>query len=267
MTTETQAALIDTIRSVLSADPDVEAAWVAGSLGAGGGDAFSDVDILIMAPAGCASEVAKRYAGDLSAIASTVLVNLLFGRVVSAVADDWRRFDLSFVEPGELVRYDRNRLTSLFNRTEHEPPAGNTRPHRVDPEALGKAIAEFWRVLGLSVVGVGREEYIVCLSGQELMRRIIVDVMLDENGVGVAERGGALKRNPLLSAGQRAELDALAPVHADRAGILAGNAALTAIFLPRARRLAASVGATWPDALEAATRAHILRNLGQTLPD
>ncbi|MBX3485066.1 hypothetical protein [Phenylobacterium sp.] len=265
MTTGAQRALIETIRAVLSGDSDVDAAWLAGSLGAGGGDAFSDVDILALAPAGRAGEVAARYAADLSAIAPVVLVNVLYSRVVSAVADDWRRFDLSFVEPAELDRYDRNRLTPLFNRIGHEPPAGNTPPHRVEPEALGRTIAEFWRVLGLSVVGLGRGEHVVSLSGQELLRRMIVDLMLDENGVGVAERGGALRRNPLLTPEQRAELAALPPVRADREGILAGNAALAAVFLPRARRLAARVGAPWPDALEAATRAHLLRHLDQAL--
>ena len=100
-----------------------------------------DVDILALTPAGRAGEVAKRYAADLSAIAPAVLVMTLYGRVVSAVTDDWRRFDLSFVEPAELSRYDRDRLAALFNRTGHEPPAGNTPPHRVDPAQLSQIIA------------------------------------------------------------------------------------------------------------------------------
>jgi len=267
MITDAQRGLIDAIQACLSVDPEVEAAWLAGSLGAGGGDAFSDVDVLALTPADRAGDVAARYAGDLSAIAPTVLVMTLFGRVVSAVTDDWRRFDLSFVEPGELARHDRDRLVPLFNRSSLEPPAGNTPPHRIDPAQLSRTIAEFFRILGLSVVGLGREEYVVSLSGQELLRRILVDLMLDENGVSQAERGGALKRNPLLTAEQRAELLALPPGRTDREGILASNAALAAAFLPRARRLAAKVGAEWPSALEAATRAHLLRHLGVVLLD
>lgn len=266
MASEAQQSLIDAIRAALSDDPEVEAAWLAGSLGAGGGDAFSDVDILALTPSGRAFDVARRYAANPSAIAPTVLVNILFARVVSAVTDDWRRFDLSFVEPGELARYDRARLAPLFNRTGHEPPKGGTPPHRIDPAQLAATIAEFYRVLGLSVVGLGRAEYIVCLSGQELLRRMILDLMLDENGVRPNDRGGALRRNPLLTEAQRAELAALPAVKADHEGILAGNLALAAIFLPRARRLAAHIGAPWPSALETATRDHLRRHLGVDLP-
>ena len=266
MVTDVQQGLIDAIHAALAADTDVEAAWLAGSLGAGAGDAYSDVDILALAPTGRASAVAARYAADLSVIAPTVLVNILFGRVVTAVTDDWRRFDLSFVEPGDLGRYDAGRLTQLFNRGAQKPPRGGAPPHRIDPTKLADSIAEFYRILGLSVVGLGRREYIVSLSGHELMRRMILDLMLDENGVGVLERGGALKRNPLLTAEQRAELAALQPVTPDHDGVLAGNLALAAIFFPRARRLATAVGVTWPDALEAATRAHLRRNLGVELP-
>src|SRR4051812_30312356 len=98
MPTPAQQDLIDAIRRALSADADVEAAWLAGSLGAGGGDAFSDVDILALTAERRVGEVVARYGADLSAIAPTVLVNTLFGRVVSVVTDDWRRFDLSFVQ-------------------------------------------------------------------------------------------------------------------------------------------------------------------------
>src|SRR5215472_15997186 len=111
MITDVQQELIEAIRACLSADPDVAAAWLAGSLGAGGGDAFSDVDVLALAPAGRAGAVAARFTADLSAIAPTVLVMNLSGRVVSAVADDWRRFDLTFIEPAELDRHYRDRLS------------------------------------------------------------------------------------------------------------------------------------------------------------
>lgn len=266
MATEAQQSLIDAIRAALADDAEVEAAWLAGSLGAGGGDAFSDVDILALTPTGRASEVARCYAANPAAIAPTVLVNTLFGRVVSAVTDDWCRFDLSFVEASELARYDRGRLTPLFNRTGLEPANGPAPPHRIDPAQLATTVAEFYRILGLSVVGLGRAEYIICLSGQELLRRMILDLMLDENGVGANDRGGALRRNPFLTEAQRAELAALPDVKADHDGIVAGNLALAAIFLPRARRLAARIGASWPAALEVATRDHLRRHLGVDLP-
>jgi len=44
--------------------------------------------------------------------------------------------------------------------------------------------------------------------------------------------------------------------------LIAANLALAAIFLPRARRLAAQTGMTWPTAFEAATRRHLKERLG-----
>lgn len=266
MTTVPQRELIAAIEACLSADPDIEAAWLAGSLGAGRGDAFSDVDVLVLTAQGRVADVVKRYGADLSGIAPTVLVNTLFGRVLSVVTEDWSRFDLSFVEGAELDRYDRARLTPMFNRGGREPPVQPPSTYCPRPDDLTRMIEEFLRVQGLGVVGLGRGEYVVCLSGGELLRKMTVDLMLDENGVGPGERGGALRRNPMLTAEQRAELAGLPPVAADHDTILSANLALAAIFLPRARRLAQRIGATWPQALEAATRAHLAKHLGVQLP-
>ena len=112
------------------------------------------------------------------------------------------------------------------------------------------------------MVGAGREEYVLMLSGIDILRRLTIDLMLEENGVSPADRGGALHRQPLLTADQRRELAGLAPVAADRAGALGANAALAKIFLPRARRLAARIGMAWPEAFEAATRRHLQHHLG-----
>jgi hypothetical protein len=266
MITDAQRDLVAAIEACLHADPDIEAAWLAGSLGMGGGDAFSDVDVLVLTAHGRVADVVQRYGADLSGIAPAVLVNILFGRVLSVVTDDWRRFDLSFVQGAELDRYDRARLTPMFNRTGREPPLLAPTPYQPRPDDLTRVVEEFFRVQGLGVVGLGRREYVVCLSGIELLRKMTVDLMLDENGVGPAERGGALRRNPMLTAEQRAELAALAPVPADHDGVLAANLALAAIFLPRARRLAQRIGALWPRALEAATQAHLAKHLGVQLP-
>jgi predicted nucleotidyltransferase len=263
--TSKQQALLDAIVRVLTADIDIEAAWLAGSLGRGDGDTFSDVDVLALAR-GTAGETGRRYARDVAAIAEPALVQLLFGgRILNVITTDWERFDISFVEAGELARFDADRLTPLFNRGERAPPRGDGGPYRPAPETVLRLINEYLRVLGLLVVALGRQEYGLALNGIDILRRLTVDLMLEENGVGPPERGGALRRNPLLTPDQRRELAALAPVTADPAGLIAANVALTAIFLPRARRLAAATGTTWPSVFEAATRRHLKERLGLSI--
>lgn len=265
--TADQQGLLEAITAVLARDAEIEAAWLGGSLGRGEGDAFSDVDVLVLVAEGRGVEVGLRYAGDLSAIAEPALINPLYGgRIVNVVTTDWRRFDLSFAEPGDLARYDAAKLTPLFNKGEWTPPVREAQPYRATAESVLPLINEFLRVAGLLPVAVGRQEWILALSGLEILRRLTLDLMLEENGVGPAERGGALRRNPFLTAEQRAALEGLAPAGADRDSLFAANQEIAAVFLPRARRLAERVGAEWPTVFEEATRRHLQVRVGLKLP-
>ncbi|MFI4934972.1 MAG: hypothetical protein ACHP7N_10165 [Caulobacterales bacterium] len=236
---------------------------MAGSLGRGKGDQFSDVDVLVLAADGRLDAVVARYVRDVSPIAEPGLVTPLFGgRLLSVVTADWRRFDLAFAEAGDLGRYDSAALTPLFNRAGRSPPRGGYITYRPQPEQLLRLVNEFLRILGLSVAGIGREEYVLGLTGVDLLRKLTMDLMLEENAVAPIDRGGALHRNPLLTPEQRLEFDTLAPVVADRDGIIAANLALAERFLPRARRLADRIGMVWPSAFEASTRRHLQQSLG-----
>lgn len=263
MPTPEQQALIDALRRWLDREPTVEAAWLAGSLGKGGGDRYSDVDLLLLVADGAHAEVSSSLAETLGEVIKPVLVNKLFGgRVLNVVTDDWQRFDLSFVEAADLARYNAAELTGLFNRTDHVPPTRADAPYQTPPDTLLKLVQEFLRVLGLSVGAMGREEYQLALNGIDLLRRMTMDLMLEENGVSPARRGGALHRNPFLTAEQRAELAALPPLSANRESVIETNRAFAAIFLPRAHRLAASIGMAWPSNFEDATRRHLKQGLG-----
>ena len=245
---------------------DIEAAWLAGSLGRGLGDQFSDVDILVLVASETLRDVSNRWVQDANRIAPIVYMNALFGgRVLNAITLDWQRFDVSFIDPMQLEQYDRRRLRPLFNRNRAEPPIRETAPYRTSPEVLRALVEEFIRVLGLGPVGIGRGEHIVAMSGIELLRQMALSLMLEENSVSLPDRGGALRRNPLLTAEQRQELESVPPIWADRGSILAAQARLATIFLPRARRLADRIGMTWPQAFEDATRRRLQAELGLSL--
>ncbi len=85
--------------------------------------------------------------------------------------------------------------------------------------------------------------------------------MLEENGVAPWKRGGALHRNALLTEDQREALVSIPPQSATRESVIQAHSAFAAIFLPRAKRLAARVGVTWPAEFEEATRRSLLRSL------
>lgn len=266
MITEDQRRLIETLQVLLQAEPNVEAAWLAGSLGAELGDEFSDVDILVLARENTADDVSSVLAGELDRAIKPVLVTHLFGgRVLSVVTQEWSRFDLSMIEPADLARQNGLRLKSLFNHGNLNPPFQQETPYQTSQEQLLALVREFLRVLGLAAVGIGRGEYVVAMSGIGYLRGMTVDLMLEENAVPTWKRGGALRRNPLLTAEQIVALEALPSLRADKESVTEGNQALAALFIPRARRLAEKIAMPWPDELELATRRHLETKLGWQL--
>jgi predicted nucleotidyltransferase len=267
MPTVEQQALIDRLEALLGAEPQVSAVWLAGSLGKGAGDQFSDVDLLVLVEDGALAAAAEAIVARLAEIVTPVLINRLYaGRIVNVVTDDWQRFDLSFVEAGDLARYNAQDLQALFNRAGVAPPDRPPGPYTTDPAQLLGLVQEFLRVLGMLPGALGREEFEIGLRGLDLLRGMAMDLFLEENGVSPAQRGGALRRNPFFNAEQRAALASIPPLSADRESLLAGNLAVASIFLPRARLLAARIGMDWPDAFEAATRRRLKVALGLDLP-
>jgi len=262
MPTPDQQRLIDRVAAHLDADAGVEALWVAGSLGKGQGDAFSDIDLLVLAADGQAGELSARLARDFVPAFEVVLLNSLYGgRVLSMVTADWARLDMTLAQREDLGRYDAKALTAIFNKGESNPPDQPDTSYRTAPEQLLKLVREFMRVLGLLPVALGREEYDLALSGTDMLRQMSFELMLEENGIAPAKRGGALHRNPLLTDEQRAAFRALPTVAAERESLIAGNTAFAQLFLPRARRLANEIGMVWPAELEEALRRRLLNSL------
>jgi predicted nucleotidyltransferase len=264
MITTAQQGLISAITKALERDARIEAAWLAGSLGRSEGDAFSDVDVIVLCQDGKAGEIASTP--GLLDFAKPVQVNALYGgRILNVITQAWQRFDLVFVEEQDLTRYNAKDLKPLFNRGTREPPRTEPLLYKVTPEDLSKLVNEFFRVLSLAPVGLGRKEYIVALSGIELLRKMTIDLMLMENDVGQQQRGGALRLNPFLSSEQIELVQSLPAVAAERDSLVRSQTAISQLFLPRARALAARIGMSWPVALEEASRAHLKTQLGLEL--
>ncbi|MGF7168951.1 hypothetical protein FHS91_000606 [Sphingobium xanthum] len=265
--TPEQRDIIDRAAAHLSADDRIEALWLAGSLGQGGGDQWSDVDLLACCAAGTKAAVSQDLAVSIAQIAPPLLVNSLFGGIViNVVAEGWRRFDISLAEPGDLGRYDPAVLTTLFNRSGIEPGGRFPESYRATPQSVLPIVNEFLRVLGLAPVGAGRGELMLLMAGIELLRGMTVNLMLEENGIGPWARGGMLSRDLYLTEEQKAALFALPPLAPTLESTFEGNVAIARIFLPRARALLEAIGGDWPEAFERETRAHLRATLGLEIP-
>jgi hypothetical protein len=263
MPTPDHDAMIERLRQVLTADERVESAWLSGSLGKGTADAWSDVDVTCVVEeediAACVSE----YAGPRNPIGSTVHQIAPFGRVAANTATNLFRYDLAFMTPAQFRHVDPATVKPLVRAT--RPPTGVTRPNQKDGAKLAAEAAEFIRILGLLPVAVGRREWIVASEGAGLMRRAIVDMMIEANGRS-HERGGVKKLNYLLTDDQRLALEDTLAVEPTPEALIAANRAMAGLFLPLARRLVEARGGAWPQAFETATWAHLKRELGMEPP-
>jgi predicted nucleotidyltransferase len=262
MITPTQQSLIDAIVRVLSADACIESAWLTGSLGKGDGDAFSDVDVTVVVPEAVFDATLGAYSGDLSAIANVVCINIVAGRVLNSIIDDWQRFDLTFVKPREFAGMPLGAIRPLFNRGTPPRQAPPDAPYKPSPQRVLQIATEFIRVLGLSPVAMGREEYLLAQEGSGIMLRLTIDLMIECNGISPIARGGHLHTNKLLTPEQRRLLESLPPFTATQDSAIGVAQALAAIFLPLAKTLAAETGARWPSSFEDATRRHLQQSLG-----
>lgn len=254
-----QAALIDRLREVLAEDERIVSAWLSGSFGRGEGDAWSDVDVTCVVEEEDLSACVGEYGGRRNPVGETVHQHIVYGRVAANTATDWLRYDLTFVTPPEFRKQDPARLKPLVRAT--RPPTGKTPVVRLDAARLTAIAAEFIRVFGLLPVAVGRQEWLVGIEGEALLRRMTIDLMVDANG-HTGNRGGAKRLNAFLTDGQRTDLEALAAVQPSRESLTAASVGLARLFFPLARQLLAEAGGAWPQVFEDATRAHLRRELG-----
>jgi predicted nucleotidyltransferase len=261
--TPAQQSLIDSIMRVLTADPRIESAWLSGSFGRGEADDWSDVDVTVVAAERTFDDTVRAYSSDLSAIANVVYMNVIAGRVVNAVTDEWARFDLTFLKPAEFAARAVGPMTPIVTRSgaSVRPPALPA-PYASSAQRVTGIVSEYLRILGLSPVVLGRNEYLVAMDGVGHMRRLTIELFLEEAGINQAARGGALHLNRLLTDDQRRALASVPPVEATRESVIAAQEHLTHLFLPTARALARKTGATWPSSFEDATRRTLEKNLG-----
>lgn len=257
-----QQNLLDRIHHVLLSDYRIKVASLGGSLGRGEGDEFSDVDIFAFVETGSAPAVAAAIGGRITEITTPVLLKKLqSGLTLNVVTSDWERFDISIIDIDELDRYAHALITRIFDRTGKAQHAPLPPRYCCSQFTLSALVGEFFRVLGLTVVVLARRQYLVAISGIELLRRMTMELMLEENALPPWKRG-ALHWDRLLMAEQRAQLLNLPAPMPARDSIISATQEIANVFLPRARRLSTQIGMEWPADFERATQRYLETHLG-----
>ncbi|WP_248582988.1 nucleotidyltransferase domain-containing protein [Nocardioides sp. InS609-2] len=251
------------LTEILERDPRVRGAWLVGSLGRGAGDELSDLDVLVVVDLGDRETWLVDWDEAIAARIPVVLqqrIELGEMVVLNHVTEDWVRFDVSVVPPGDLVERAASSVKVLFDRDDLQSSmTGQARPIPPSGHRVGALAREFLRVLGLLPVVLGRDELEIGASGSGLLRGLLIQLMLED--ACVPDRGGALKLRGVLRNEHLELLRRLPPIEATRESILAVHLAGAEGFLPLARELSERTGEPWPQDLETALRRHLEREL------
>lgn len=259
----TREELVAKAQAVFECDLRVRAMWLAGSLGRGDADAFSDVDLLVAVTEKELSGVRAEAEQLLRKVAPLVLFREVVpgAPVFSTITNEWLRLDLVIIKPADVRHRARTTLCELFDRDGLSASLRErAEPFRPSGPRIAALAEEFLRVLGLLVTIAGREEWSQGVIGAGLLRGHLSSLLLEE--AQVADPGGALRLYCLLDREQRDVLTALPAVAATRASVIGCSVACAEVFLPRARALARDRGGAWPADLESSTLAHLKRHLG-----
>jgi hypothetical protein len=265
--TGTATAAVRIIAEALEAEPGIRALALSGSHGAGLADAYSDLDFLVVAVDGPTDATASRWRDAIARVDEIVLWRdrQVKPGLINAITADWLRIDADITAPAELAGRSRDGLRIVFDRDNVfdalPEAAAKAEPN---PGRLLWQVEEFLRILGLLPLAMGRAEYFNSVTGLFFLRNLIVDLLVEETDA--PHRGGALHLNRLITAEQKAALAALPPLVAERDALIAAYLAHAALYLPRARRMAALRGVAWPERFEAATWAHLHATLGIEAP-
>ena len=255
------------VAQAMHAVPELEVLCLAGSLGRGGGDAFSDYDFVAAVATNGRDQVAARFREAIEDLAPVVLWRQM-GRppaLINAVLKDWTRIDLFMTDNRAFSHRAQSDLMLL-----HDPKdIVSTLPKTAaPPDPKGRvayASEEFIRVLGLLSGVMGRGELHTAIWGVALEKDQLITVMQVAGGRETS--GGALHLSKTLLPEDLEALMALPYPGPDRGEVLRAHSAVARAFYPRARALAAELGINWPNAFEAATKDMLVAQCGSAAAD
>ncbi|MEL6127405.1 MAG: aminoglycoside 6-adenylyltransferase [Pseudomonadota bacterium] len=255
-------SIADRLRQRMMTAPGLSGLYLAGSHGSGHADRFSDVDFVAVVEDTAHEDIAEAWRTAVEA-EETVVFWFRAGRgpvLLNAVTEDWLRIDL--ITNGQELFLKRRQADIV---PVHDPAGLHSRldpsawVNRPDAARVSRIIEEFVRVLGLMPVALGRDELFVCVTGSDLLRTSVKDLLIARDAL--VPPGGALHLTRVLPPEDIDLLNRLPFPRPDRAEVVAAIAEIARVFFPIARAMARDLDIAWPAAFEAAARNHLRREV------
>jgi len=262
-----QERFIEAISRELRDEPQLSALFLGGSFGRGEADAFSDLDFVAVVAVEHHASFALAWRQRVEAILPIVFwYEARAGAPVhNAIGYGWERIDIGITDHQGVQHRSKQGTRLLIDHAGiYERLPDSIAWNGPDKTRVAFLIAEFFRVLGLLPVGLGRKEYLTVRAGLEMQRMALFQLLSEE--VERFDKGGMLAWSRRLSPDQLALLEMLPEVDLSHRALVDAYIAVANAFLPRARALAGRWNIEWPTAFEDATWGHLHRSLGIEMP-
>jgi hypothetical protein len=245
--------LVARAQAVLDDDPRVLRVEVGGSIGAGTADAWSDLDLQVVADPTHFDALQADWPSWLADITPTVFARTPIAPfIINAVTDEGLTLDLALF-PGEVWDAPPPKFTVGMLAGQPFDEVGPALEYAVLEQLRGMA--------GPFISLLKREEHVRHLTG-------VAHLLMVLNVVFLAETGNpplGTQWNEGLTEEQRAAVAALPPVSATAEGLIAFGTELARLVVERARPLYERYDLEWPAAFAAVVADRIRAELGLDL--
>ncbi len=251
-----QKNLIEQLTSLLKSYPEIKAAWLTGSYGRGNFDEYSDIDFIVCIDNSNKLTDSFECLNHLITQRDDILFvkHMTITHTINAITKHWDRFDVTLISKDQLGSHSQKGNTLLFDHEGIFKSLSQDDIPDIDNKKsqLVYAANEFLRILGLLPVVLGRQDYVISLTGIQLMKDLLITLMtLDLPVSGKL----SLKKN-LLPDDYKILFD-MPVIEPTRDAVIALNVYLVDQFLPRAKSLFKKYDLIWPDQFEKTTIEHI----------
>ena len=244
-------ALYERAMAVLSADERVASVELAGSVGTGTADQWSDLDLHVIARPGRHEDLLQDWPAWLARITPTVFARTpLAPFIINVVTADGLTLDLAvFSDQPPPMPPPTRYVVGLLTHNPFDDIGA----------ALDYAVAEQLRGLaGPFISLVQRDEHLRHLTGVPHILGLLTTVFLAETGAPPPGKHW----NRTFTEEQRAAAAALPPAGATRDGVVAFGLGVAELVVTRARPLYARYDLVWPRELAAVAAARVRDHLG-----
>ncbi|TMC07204.1 MAG: hypothetical protein E6J41_16570 [Chloroflexi bacterium] len=253
--------LFDRAVAVLGGDERVRAVWLAGALARGAADAASDLDFVVAVRDDDFEPFAAAWHDWLAAISPTLVARELPGLPGSfyALTPACLRFDVVTERVSRIGASEGGARLPVLDRDGLHARLPAPAERRPDPARIAYLVEECLRQAANFPTVTVRGDWLLGVVAVQEVHLMLYQLFVEANQPSPPM--GAKRWSAKLTAAQAAALAALPVPQPRRESVLEARQAALRAFLEQARPIAARCGVPWPDALEAAVRDFLRREL------